>query len=331
MAKKFKKYLHNPELEFIDSKHSGNILINDTFIYGNGEDKISFPEVLRWILSPNPRKKEKKNEDYSLPVVSDGDFFTNKKDSILWLGHASFLIRLSGKLILTDPCLRSLPFLKRKTDLPFPVSQIQDLDYILVSHGHRDHFDIPTVKKIYSSNPGVKFLVPLKMGNLLSNSGITHFEEAGWYQRFQTTAIEVIFLPSRHWHRRSVRDMNKILWGSFLIRNKEKTIYFGGDSGYGKHFKDIRGMIYGDINEVILPIGAYEPAYIMNTNHMNPSEALQAFHDLKGKRMIPMHFGTFDLSDEPLGEPEQRMRKLKQDGKINGELKICKIGETVEI
>jgi L-ascorbate metabolism protein UlaG (beta-lactamase superfamily) len=331
MSKRYKKYLHNPELEFVNPKFSGNPLLDNTFIYGNDEDKISFWKVLRWLISPKPNRRFKKNEKYHVPVVSGEKFISDKKDGILWLGHASFLIRLSGILVLTDPCLRSLPFLKRKTELPFPINKIKDLDYILVSHGHRDHFDIPTVKQIYSNNPDAKFLVPLRMGQLLERAGIPNYEEAGWYQRFKTPRIEIIFLPSRHWHRRGMKDMNKVLWGSFLVRNGQKSVYFGGDTGYGKHFREIRNLIDSSINNVILPIGAYEPSYIMKANHMNPSEAVTAFHELEGKRMIPMHYGSYDLSDEPLGEPEQRIRQLQKQGKINGELKICKIGETVEL
>jgi L-ascorbate metabolism protein UlaG (beta-lactamase superfamily) len=331
MAKEYKKYLHNPELEFIDPRYSGNPLVNDSFIYTHSDDKISFKKVLKWMLSPNPNRKIKKQEDYRVPVVNDESFFEEKKDGILWLGHASFLIRMSGRLMLTDPCLRSLPFLKRKTELPFPVNKIVDLDYILVSHGHRDHFDIPTVKRLVANNPDVQFLVPLRMGKLLENAGIVNYEEAGWYQRYKTVKPEIIFLPSRHWHKRGVKDTNKILWGSFLIRTKEKSVYFGGDSGYGKHFKEIRNLIHGKMDEIILPIGAYNPAYIMKSNHMNPEEALQAFHDLGGKRLIPMHYGTYDLSDEPLGEPERRMRKLQSEGRINGELRMCMIGENVGI
>lgn len=331
MAKKYKKYLHNPELEFIDPKYSGNPLINDSFVYQHSDDKISLGKVVKWMLSPNPNKKIKKHENYNLPVVRDTDFLSHRNDGILWLGHASFLIRISGHLILTDPCLRSLPFLKRKVDIPIPLKEIKDIDYILVSHGHRDHFDIPTVKQIVSNSPDVKFLVPLRMGKLLENAGITNYEEAGWYQRYKTRQPEIIFLPSRHWHRRGVKDMNKILWGSFLIRNKNKSVYFGGDSGYGKHFKEIRSLIHGELDIVILPIGAYSPAYIMKSNHLNPEEAIQAFHDLKGKKLVPMHYGTYDLSDEPMSEPEERMKKLQSEGRINGELRFCMIGEDVGI
>lgn len=123
--------------------------------------------------------------------------------------------------------------------------------------------------------------------------------------------------------------MNKILWGSFLLRTPDRSIYFGGDSGYGKHYKTIRDMIDGEIDDVILPIGAYEPSYIMKSNHMNPREAITAFHDLEGKRLIPMHYGTYDLADEPLGDPEKRIRTLDKEGKIKGELKICNIGENI--
>lgn len=108
--------------------------------------------------------------------------------------------------------------------------------------------------------------------------------------------------------------MDKVLWGSYLIKTKNKTIYFAGDTAYSSHFKDISELF--DIDIAILPIGAYEPRYFMKNNHMNPEEALQAFKDLKAKEFIPMHFGTFDLSDEPLGEPEAILREIGKDENI---------------
>ena len=331
MAKKYKKFLYNPELDFVNDEYPGNPVLNDKFIYGQNGENISFAKVLKWLISPKPNKKIKKEEEYRVPVVSDRSFLRNKNDGILWLGHASFLIRISGTLFLTDPCLRSLPFLKRKTELPFPISDLINIDYVLVSHGHRDHFDIPTVKQIHAQNPGAKFLVPLRLAKMLENAGISNYQEAGWYQRYKTSGPEVIFLPAKHWHRRGVKDMNKILWGSFLLRTNGKSVYFGGDTGYGKHFKEIRELLDNNFDEVILPIGAYEPAYIMKSNHLNPAEAVEAFHDLRGRRLIPMHYGTYDLADEPLGDPETRIRKLHLKGKIKGDLKICRIGENVEI
>jgi L-ascorbate metabolism protein UlaG (beta-lactamase superfamily) len=113
-------------------------------------------------------------------------------------------------------------------------------------------------------------------------------QEAGWYQQFQLdTSFKVYFLPAKHWYLRAPWDRNKILWGSFLIEYKNKKFYFSGDSAYDTHFKTI-GQLFGDIDYCFMPIGAYKPSYIMQSNHMNPEEAVRAYIDLKGKHFIPM-------------------------------------------
>ncbi|MCP4670886.1 MAG: metal-dependent hydrolase, partial [Desulfobacula sp.] len=180
-------------------------------------------------------------------------------------------------------------------------------DYLLVSHGHFDHLDTDSIKHF----SGAKALIPLKMTDIIKKANPDiHCQEAGWYQQYDLNEnFQITFLPAHHWHRRNSFDYNKVLWGSFLIKTKSTSIYFGGDSAYSNHFQDI-GNLIGGVDIAILPIAAYAPRWFMKSSHINPEEALQAFKDLQAKRFIPMHFGTFDLSDEPMGEPAKLLSSL---------------------
>jgi L-ascorbate metabolism protein UlaG (beta-lactamase superfamily) len=177
--------------------------------------------------------------------------------------------------------------------------------------------------------PALTALVPLRLGPLVASGrpGI-RVQEAGWYQVFDTPGLEITLLPAMHWNRRGLRDFNKALWGSFLIRWKGKSIYFAGDTGYQTHFKEVPELV-GPVDIALLPIGAYDPPFIMRPSHLDPEEALQAFVDLKARRLVPMHYGTFDLSDEPLGEPLQRLRAAAAGWGLEASLRPLAVGEVL--
>jgi L-ascorbate metabolism protein UlaG (beta-lactamase superfamily) len=290
--------------------------------------------VIKWKLAENPQKKEKESDNYVPPVTDNPDFFGSTDDALVWLGHATFLMRLNGFTFIIDPVLFHLPLLKRRTPLPFKPEALRNIDYLLLSHGHRDHLDEKSIKLIFWQNPGIKALVPLQMGKLLTNMvpGLL-YQEAGWYQQYtqpEETGVEIIYLPAAHWHRRGLTDMNEVLWGSFLIRTPVKQIYFAGDSAYKDHFEEIKEL-FGAPDFCIIPIGAYKPAFMMEQSHLNPREAVQAFTDLGGRYLVPMHFGTFDLSDEPAGEPVRLLQQYAAAGKINGQVIMPAIGEALLI
>ncbi|UZR92896.1 MBL fold metallo-hydrolase [Chondrinema litorale] len=238
-----------------------------------------------------------------------------------------FSIKIAGKLLLTDPCLKDLPIMKRRHELPFSISEIKNLDYILFSHAHRDHYDVASLKEILKNNPQVNFLLPLKQGELLKKLGDYNFQEAAWYQIFNTPDnFKITFLPAQHWNKRGLADFNKTLWGSILIEFENKKIYFAGDTGYAAHFKDINKLI-GPMDICFMPVGAYKPEYMMEASHVSPTDAIKGFHELEGKQFIPMHYGTYDLSDEPAGEPIRVLKKAYENGKINGDLNILDVGK----
>jgi L-ascorbate metabolism protein UlaG (beta-lactamase superfamily) len=280
-------------------------------------------DILRWKLHKNPLASLKKEENYRLKVLQTPHPPQIEEDFICWLGHASFLIQLEGKRLLLDPCLTAPPFFTRYAPLPFPIESIR-ADYILISHGHYDHLDAKTLK--YFSE--ITLLAPLKMEPLLTKINPSfHILEANWFQSYPIQEdFEIYFLPAHHWHKRTLFDTNQILWGSFLIKKGDLSIYFAGDTAYTEHFKLIAKQ-FGNISIALLPIGAYEPDWLMRDNHMSPTDALKAYKDLHAGMMIPMHFGTFDLSDELLSAPEKVLKENITDENI----RFLSIGETLKL
>ncbi len=302
--------------------------------FANGENLYlpSFRTVLKWQMSRNPQKAEKDQDKYTPAVLPDPQVFRSKQDVLVWLGHASFFLRLNGVSFLLDPILFDSAFLKRRHPLPCTVADIRDIDYLVLSHGHRDHLDEKSVQVVVKNNPQVKALCPLAMGPLLHQMapGLV-YQEAGWYQQYnlpENLGVEVYFLPAAHWHRRGINDLNKVLWGSVLFKAANKLIYFAADSAYGEHFAEIRNLI-GIPDIAIMPIGAYKPPYMMQLSHMNPAEAVRAANDMSAQTFIPMHYGTFALSDEPASEPVRLLQELAAAGKLDGEVRIPAVGERV--
>jgi len=304
-------YVFNKNLPIVKEDWKGNIKIKNSFHNTEIPEKSLLTKVLKWKLSTNPQKQEKQQENYSLQVIP----FNNQSmpdNSIVWLGHASFLIRINGKKILTDSCFFDIPTAKRQAELPCNIEALNDIDYLLISHDHRDHLDKKSVESLYRVNPKMEILTTLNMSSLLQSFKLSDIkiQEAGWYQSYQiNTDFKIILVPARHWGRRGAIDFNKRLWGGFIIKTASTSIYFSGDTAYSDVFKEIHNT-FGDIDICLLPIGAYAPKYMMETSHTTPEEAYRIFKDLGGKTMIPMHYGTYDLSDEPMGEPINRLQKV---------------------
>ena len=320
------KYASNPDLAFVRTDYPGNKIING--IYQN-EDHYDHPSLLKkiqWKLSINPQRKKKRIDDSDVLVFPNKSFLRGADDVIVWLGHAAFFIRLNGIQILIDPCLLNIPFHKRTLGLPCEIEDFRNIDYILLSHGHRDHCDLPSLKRILKNNPQVEFLIPLGMSKILKPLGKIRIQEAGWYQQFNCKNIELTFLPAVHYSQRNFYDTDRTLWGSFFIRAGRETLYFAGDTGYGKHFNEIQ-RIMGRPDFCFMPIATYAPQYIMKSSHVNPLEAIKAFHDLGAKYFIPMHYGTYDLSDEPMSEPIQKIRSAFSSKRMTGILAELAIGE----
>jgi L-ascorbate metabolism protein UlaG (beta-lactamase superfamily) len=305
---------YNPSLPFIKQGWTGNQLnYKNQFINLDGASERSFAQLFKWQTETNPLKHLKKKQSAAIEVVSNPSLTKNTDDGFTWLGHATFLLTLAGKHFITDPVLYNVGPVKRFTSLPCGVADLKHLDFILLSHNHRDHADKKSMQQLCAINPNAIILTGLEIGVLLRSWKIANpIVEAGWYQTYNLEAeLQVTYLPAKHWNRRGLTDMNEMLWGSFMLRTKTQTIYFGADSGLGIHFEEI-AQLYPNIDYAMLGIGAYKPEWFMHTAHTSPADVLIAIEQLQAKKLVPMHHGTFDLSDEPIFYPKQELMQLQE-------------------
>ncbi len=325
-------YTSNPALATVKPGWKGTPLDEDgLFINHEYPWKLDYGNVLKYPMHRNPQKEIKKHDTWRIPVIKDDQWLTDSTDKIVWLGHASFFIQLSGIRMLIDPVYGKLQVGARYSAMPVAPDKLLNIDYILVSHAHYDHCDKESIKLLTRNNPIAEILTGLKLNDLISKWTSNKIQTAGWYQQYQLdSGLKITFLPSRHWANRTLFDVNTTLWGAFMIEKDGKRIYYSGDSGHGSHFNDI-GEFFKNINVALIGTGAYAPAWFMEPMHQNPYDAVKAFHATRAKTFIPFHYGTFDLSDEPLEEPEQILSKLNAEGKIENVLKILKLGEVFNL
>ena len=331
MVSPLQNFVRNEKLPTIKEGWPGNpVDVNGRFVNLEFPFLSQYRDVFKWMFTRNPQKAEKENDQFRLKVVNDSTFLNNDKDCIIWLGHASFFVRLRGVSLLIDPVFFDVPLVKRYSPHAFAAGYFKDLDYLLVSHDHRDHCEDKSIRIITANNPQVEILTGLNMETLLRPwSGKRPIQMAGWFQQYQTKeGISVFYLPSRHWSKRGLKDENLRLWGAFAIQSDNHTIYFSGDSGYGNHFRETKDL-FPSIDVAIIGIGAYKPEWFMHPNHVSPSDAVRAFHDTGAKTFIPMHYGTFDISDEPVGEPLRILKNLQKEDGIKGRLQILQPGENM--
>lgn len=221
---------------------------------------------------------------------------------LTWLGHASWLVQLDGVSLLIDPVFSDSigPGVQRLVPPALTVEQLPPIDAQLVTHNHRDHLDVPSLRGV--GRP------------VIGGLGLTKFfarydlrcTELEWWAEARVGEVSVRFVPAQHWSRRGLSDANETLWGGFVIAGSTARIYHSGDTAYFDGFSEI-GRRAGPIDAALLPIGAYDPAWFMSKQHMNPEEATQAFVDLSARHFFAMHHGTFKLTDEPLAEPPERL------------------------
>jgi N-acyl-phosphatidylethanolamine-hydrolysing phospholipase D len=231
--------------------------------------------------------------------------------TVTWIGHATMLVQMDYVSFLTDPTWSStaspLAFLGPRRFVPpaLAFDVLPPIDFVLISHNHYDHLDVPTVRRLAAA--GARVLVPLKVGALLRRAGIGPVDELDWWEERRIGDVTVHCVPGQHWSGRSIADQSATLWGGWAVVGPTQRFYFAGDTGYFPGFAEI-GRRLGPFGLAAVPIGAYEPQAMMRPVHLNPEEALQAGLDVGAEIMIGMHYGTFDLTDEPLDEPPRRFR-----------------------
>ena len=258
--------MHNPDLTTINPNPDWwGTPIDQTgrFVNLSHPYVASLWQVIRWQLQTNPYKAQKKKETYQPLVADDPGWLSTREDVLVWLGHSTFYLRINGVQLLTDPVFGDILTVKRQSPFPIDPRLFDRLDYVLLSHDHRDHLDIKSLRLLATHNPDVTYLAGLGSTNLLTR--ITRskaIQTAGWYQQFTTNeqAIKLTFVPARHWARRGLFDTNRRLWGGFVVEAAGKRIFFGGDSGYNDHYQEI-GALFGGFDYALLGIGAYEPRW----------------------------------------------------------------------
>jgi L-ascorbate metabolism protein UlaG (beta-lactamase superfamily) len=288
--------------------------------------------------------EKKKNLDMTVPqehvvektkVLSDLERFKDD-DYIGWIGHATFLIKLGNTTIITDPVFskNAGPLIfgpKRFTEPALNLNEIPKTDLFLLTHNHYDHQDMSTIRRYPYKDS--KVLVPLKLGKYFTRYRFKDVTELDWYDEIKVNDdLKVTLLPAVHWSKRSLTDTNKTLWGNFLIEYKDKKIFFACDTGVGNIYKEL-GNKFGPIDLTLINIGAYNfypmmPYKDKSAYHTNPEEALSIAQDLKSKKVLGTHWGTFVLSLEPIMEPPVRFKdNAEKYGFKKEDAIVFKIGE----
>lgn len=224
---------------------------------------------------------------------------------LTWIGHSSFLLQLGGANLLTDPVFsdRIGWFYSRHVPPGLMPEQLPRLDGILVSHNHYDHLDLPSIEALPRE---ASVIAPRRLGPFFTGRLFSRVVELDWWESTVCGGATVTLVPARHWSRRSMRDFNRSLWGGFVVTGAEGSLYFAGDTAWCDVFTEI-GRRFPALDAALLPIGGYEPAWFMRHNHLSPEEAGQAFLDCGARLLVPMHWGTFQMTDEPLLEPLERL------------------------
>lgn len=222
---------------------------------------------------------------------------------LTWIGHASFLIRTVKANILIDPNWANwLWVIRRQKHAGLALHHLPTIDLVLITHAHFDHLHRRSLRKIASRQ---SIVVPRGVGDLVHDLGFERVREMDWWDSFSFRGLEITFTPAKHWGARKLLDAHRG-YGGYAIRCGERTVYHGGDSAYFDGFQTIGERLAPDIS--ILPIGAYEtPSF--RDHHISPEQAMQAFHELRSKILVPMHYGTYRLSYERPHEPPQRLMK----------------------
>jgi N-acyl-phosphatidylethanolamine-hydrolysing phospholipase D len=233
--------------------------------------------------------------------------------TVTWIGHSTFLVQLEGVNLLTDPVWSErtspLGFVGPRRLLP-PGLRLEDLPAIhavLISHDHYDHLDRATVMRLARAHRPT-FFVPLGLGGWFATLGVGNVVELDWWQSATLHELRVTAVPAQHSSGRSLllADQFARLWVSWVVTGASRRLFFAGDTGYHAGLSEI-GRRLGPMDLAALPIGGYSDFHRHHPNHLSPEEAVWAFEDLRGRMLVPMHWGTFELNREPFAEPPDRL------------------------
>jgi N-acyl-phosphatidylethanolamine-hydrolysing phospholipase D len=280
--------------------------------------------LLRWLLVERLLHPPPRDPDPSSFVVATPAVPAPRAEPgalvVTWVGHASFLVQIGGRNILTDPMwgerASPTPFAgpRRWVRPGIAFSDLPPIDAVVQSHNHYDHLDDGTVRRLARAQPQARWLAPLGLAPFLRSRGVRAVAELDWWETRHDDDVTYTCAPAQHFSARGPWDRNRTLWCSWVIAAGGRRLYFGGDSGLHPEYGSI-GERCGPFDVTLLPIGAYEPRWFMRPVHMNPEEAVEAYRALARSRdhaaptFVAMHWGTFKLTDEPMDEPPRRLRR----------------------
>ncbi|HLF35681.1 MAG TPA: MBL fold metallo-hydrolase [Cyclobacteriaceae bacterium] len=273
-----------------------------------------FREIFRWITSRKPGPWiEKTDIGKSIPEAR-----INSSDTIrvTFINHSTFLIQTQGINILTDPIWSNraspVPWAGPRRMCPpgVDIRALPDIDIILLSHNHYDHLDLPSIKRLQADHRPL-IIAPLGIPGFLQRKGIGNTVELDWWQEYEIVEnVRIACVPAQHFSGRGMFDRNNTLWCGFVVILPKGNLYFAGDTGYGK-FTSAIGEKYSPIRLSILPIGAYQPEWLMKPIHTSPEEAVKIHFDCRAERSIASHFGTFPLGDDGMTQPLTDLENAK--------------------
>ena len=243
-----------------------------------------------------------------------------------WIGHSSYLLSLAGCQLLIDPVFAARVgiWYRRHAAPGLLPDQLPPLTAILITHNHYDHMDLASLKALDGDAVEV-------LENLQHRIPQSNLVELQWWQSHRLGPVEVTFVPARHWSARLHMSRNSSLWGGYILQAEGITIYHAGDSAWFEGFAEI-GSRFPGIDTALLPIGAYEPFWFMQNHHMTPEQAGEAFLAVGARNLVPMHFGTFQMTDEPLMEPLERLQSWwANHGPSEGQMLEPQIGGTLAL
>jgi L-ascorbate metabolism protein UlaG (beta-lactamase superfamily) len=252
---------------------------------------------------------------------------------ITFIGHSSFLLQMAGCNVLIDPVFsKRLILLRRQRQPGVKIEDLPPVDLILLTHAHMDHLDIDSLRRVIRATRKLagrtpEVVVPRGVEDLVENLGFSRVHRLEWWEAITIHGLMLTMTPCRHWGARMFRDMHRG-YGGYVIEGNGHSIYHSGDTAYFDGFREIGLRLQPEI--AMLPIGAYFPDSYRSV-HTSPEEAVKGFIDLGARQMIPMHYGTFRLGQEPMGEPLQRLEAEAERLNIRGQLKILEEGETMHL
>ncbi len=254
----------------------------------------------------------------------------NGEFGLTFIGHSSFLVQIGGKNLVIDPNFaRWLFILKRLRHPGVKIKDLPPVDAVLVTHAHFDHLHRPSLRAIARATHRKRrtapaIIVPHLVGDLVSDLGFREIIEMNWWDTLRFEGINVSHTPSRHWGARVIKDMHRG-YGGYVLKHHRKSLYHAGDTAYFDGFAEIGERLRPEL--ALLPIGAYNPPSFRNV-HTSPEDAVRAFMDLGSRWMVPMHYGTFRLSHEPMDEPLKLLATEAQSAGVDDRVVVLEEGTT---